>query len=105
MIFSFINKILKFLNISDLIPEDKSFLDFVTDFFSNNGFTILVIITTVYVFQQIIRKLFIYSFIIILIITISSKPKVKKKIISIFKDNTDQPKVGSTFSNAEPAVT
>ena len=58
MLFGFINKILKYLNISDLIPEDKSFLDFITDYFSNNGFTILVIITTVYVFQQIIRKLY-----------------------------------------------
>ena len=97
MLFGFINKILKYLNISDFIPEDKSFLDFITDYFSNNGFTILVIITTVYVFQQIIRKIFIYSFIIILIITISSKPKVKKKIISIFKDNNDQLKVGPTL--------
>ena len=91
MLLSFINKILKYFNISDLIPNDKNLIDIIIDFFADNGFIILAIITTVYVFQEVIRKAFIYIFITILILTISSKPKIKNKIISIFKDNNNQP--------------
>ena len=87
MLFSFIEKILKYIDIDKIFPDDKSLFDIITDYFDNNGFAILVIITTVYVFQQIIKRIYIYSFIIILIITISSKPTVKNKLISIFTDN------------------
>ena len=89
MLFKFIEKILKYIDVDEIFPKDKSLFDIVTDYFANNGFAILVMITTVYVFQHIIKKIYVYVFITILLITISSKPTIKKKLVSIFVDNDE----------------